>query len=407
VGILSLFIFSQLIIDIVGFKAEDNLCRCEVYISMPYSELSYHQEENILKSVFKIKLNLTGAKEITREWNKISYISSYQEAESRKLHILDQIDLLLEPGKYNIKIEAVSGSNIKSAQKSFEIESHLTGLYLSDIQLANKIEPTDSSGKFIKNGIRIIPNPQCLFGIRYFMLYAYTEIYNLNPESSYEVNYSIFNGLGELVQKLPTKTLFPASRDVTEVIDIDVANFKEGDYSLKLEVSQGEKITSEEKSFRVVKVEEEEFTTEELEYYDLIKYVASQKELEFYNNLPEEAKPNFLIIFWRKAGKELLHTLMERVKYSDANFSTTGELGRDSDMGRIWIRYGKPDEIERYPNEAVYNSCEKWIYFGQGGIVFVFVDKSDYGRYKLVYSSIPREPTNPDYRKWVNPEILE
>ncbi|MCK4306671.1 GWxTD domain-containing protein [candidate division WOR-3 bacterium] len=427
--ILFLFLF-QLTTDIAGFKTLNNFSRCEVYISMPYSELSYHkegdktavlpedasegshlpprEERDILKSTFKIRLNLAGAKEITKEWNKISYINSRQEAESRKFHILDQIDLFLQPGEYNMKIEVVSDSNTRSVQKSFEIGLPPSGLYLSDIQLATKIEPTDSLGKFIKNGLRIIPNPQCIFGRRYPVLYTYSEIYNLTPESEYGVSYSISNKLGELVQKLPTKTLYAEAKDVTEIMDIGIKNFKGGDYLLKIEVTQGEKIVSKEKSFRIAKaIEEEKFTAEELKYYDLIKYVTSQKELEFYNNLPNEAKPIFLVNFWGKAGKELLHAIMDRVKYSDTKFSTTGELGRDSDMGRIWIRYGKPDEREQYPHEAIYHSCEKWIYFGRGGIVFIFVDKSDYGRYELVYSNIHREPTDPSYRKWVNPEVLE
>ena len=375
VRILLLFLF-QLTTDIAGFKALNDFSRCEVYISMPYSELSYQKEGDVLKSSFKIRLNLAGAKETTKEWNKISYINSYQEAESRKFHILDQIDLFLQPGEYCVKIEVVSDSNVKSIQKSFKIGFPPSSLYLSDIQLATKIEPTDSLGKFIKNGLRIIPNPQCIFGKRYPVLYAYGEIYNLTPESEYEVNYSISNKLGELVQKLPAKTLYAEAKDVTEVMDIDIRDFKGGDYLLKIEVTQGEKIASEEKSFRIAKAtEEEKFTAEELKYYDLIKYIASQKELEFYNNLPDEAKPVFLINFWEKAGKEFLHAIMDRVKYSDTKFPTTGELGRDSDMGRIWIRYGKPDEREQYPHEAVYHSCEKWIYFREGGIIFIFVDK--------------------------------
>lgn len=407
-GIFFLIIFSQFSIDIAGFNVQDSFCRCEIYTSMPYSELSYQREENLFKSAFKIRLNLSGDKKVTKEWNKTSYISSYQSAKKRNLHILDQINLLLKPGKYNLKIEIVSDSNTNSVQKLFKIESSPKGLYLSDIQLATKIECTDSLGKFIKNGLRIIPNPQCIFGRRYSVLYAYSEIYNLNPENNYEVSYSILNESDELVQKLSPKILPASSKNVTEVAEINVKNFEEGNYLLKIEVLQGEITASKEKNFSVAKrIAKEEFTAEELKYYNLIKYIASSKELEFYNNLADEVKHNFLVNFWGKAGKELLHNLMERVKYSDDTFATIGELGRDSDRGRIWIRYGKPDEIEQYPYEVEYNSCEKWIYFRQGGIAFIFVDKAEDGRYELMYSSIPKEPTNPNYDKWVNPEILE
>jgi len=61
----------------------------------------------------------------------------------------------------------------------------------------------------------------------------------------------------------------------------------------------------------------EEFTSEEKQYYHLIKYVATPEELATYKALPEDKKEEFLKRFWAAKGKNLLHVLIERIKYAE------------------------------------------------------------------------------------------
>ncbi|MCK4352759.1 GWxTD domain-containing protein [candidate division WOR-3 bacterium] len=411
-GILLLIIPFQISLDIARFKAENNLNLCEVYISIPYSDLSYKEEKGILKSTFKIRLNIKSpeSKTLSRVWDRISYINSYEQAKSRELHALDKLDLFLESGKYDLELEILGNGIAKRARKSFEIIDFDTSFSLSDIEFATKIESAEE-GKFIKNGLQIIPHPQAIFGKRYSILYIYAEIYNLKKDSPYKVDYLIFNTSGKIVKKLPAKSSIPKASDIAETGGINIITLKEGTYIFKLQITQDNKTIQKERPFYIVKGlknrEEFKLTAEELKYYDLIQYVATSKELEFYNNLSEEAKPNFLVSFWRKVGKSLLNTLISRIKYADAHFPSINELGRDSAKGRIWIKYGKPDEIESYSADPSYRACDKWLYYSKGGMTFIFVDKSSCGRYTLVWSNTKEEQTDPNYKKWVNPELLE
>ena len=413
-GILSLIILFQLTIDIACFKAEDNFSLCEVYITIPYSELSYQEEEGLLKSTYQMNLKVESQdkeQEIYEQLDRTSYINSYEQAESRDLHILDELGLFLEEGKYSLEVELISGQNKKKIQKLLQIESFDTTLSLSDIELATKIETTEEEGKFVKNGLRVIPHPQAIFGRRYPILYAYTEIYNLRENIEYEVEYSILDTSKTVIKSLPPKKTLAEAADIAETGGINVAAFKEGTYILKIKVTQNGDTVAREKPFYGIesfeKEEEFELTEEELKYYDLIQYLASPKDIELYNSLPGRAKHHFLINFWRKLGRPFLDLFVERIKYVDDHFSSGIQKGRDSDQGRIWIKYGKPDETESYPLETTYRPCEKWIYYMKGSIIFIFVDKSGYGRYELIYSNIPEYPSLPDYIKWINPEILE
>ena len=421
-----LFLISQINIDIGRFKGTDEFRLCEVYISIPYSELSYKKEKDGFKADFKLRMSINTsdtqpvptqneAGAVVQEFSKVSYINSYEEAEAHNLQVLDQIDLFLKPGKYAMKLEVIPES--VSIEKPLEIDPVPSGLYLSDIQFATSIEPADEvqpqSGKFVKNGVKIIPNPQCLYGEKYTILYAYTEIYNLTQggatsNSNYEVKYNIFSETGESLYTMPEKSLPSISKDITEVGSVNVSAFKEGAYILKIDITQNDKSVAREKKFWVIKelTEEDKFTTEELKYYQEIKYIASPEDIKFYNKLSDKAKEAYLIRFWKKVGRPVLDSLIKRIKYADDNFSYTEKQGRDSDRGRIYIKYGKPNEVEKIQFDPTYQPSERWAYFGHGGIVFIFVDKLGDGRYGLMYSNIQDEPTVPDYMKWINPEIL-
>ena len=54
-----------------------------------------------------------------------------------------------------------------------------------------------------------------------------------------------------------------------------------------------------------------------------------------------------------------------------------------SDRGRIYVKYGPPDQVEEQPQTALQPAYLLWRYF-QPSAVFVFADRDGFGRYVLV-----------------------
>ena len=74
--------------------------------------------------------------------------------------------------------------------------------------------------------------------------------------------------------------------------------------------------------------------------------------------------------------------------------------GINSHMGRIYIQYGPPVDIERRPISAGTSQIvEIWTYPINGRTEFVFVDLRGDGEYTLVHSNHPDEYQNPDWEK--------
>ena len=114
----------------------------------------------------------------------------------------------------------------------------------------------------------------------------------------------------------------------------------------------------------------------------------------------------FIKIFWRQRDpdpdteeNEYREQFYERLAYANEHFSS-GMPGWKTDRGRIYIKFGKPDEIEAHPSGGPYQQksyegsgtittypFETWFYryipnVGSG-IEIEFVDPSGSGEYRI------------------------
>ena len=81
-------------------------------------------------------------------------------------------------------------------------------------------------------------------------------------------------------------------------------------------------------------------------------------------------------------------------------------IGRDgwrTDRGRIYIIYGEPDEIQRFPNSSDNKPYEIWNYNQiEGGVEFIFIDLSGFSEYTLVHSTKRGEIQDPSWQQLLN-----
>ena len=74
--------------------------------------------------------------------------------------------LKIEPGEYNFAIEfqEEESKNTGTYRDKIKVDSYPFGeLNMSDILLASNIIPAEEESKYIKNRLKIIPNPARIF----------------------------------------------------------------------------------------------------------------------------------------------------------------------------------------------------------------------------------------------------
>ncbi|MDZ4182372.1 MAG: GWxTD domain-containing protein, partial [Candidatus Cloacimonadaceae bacterium] len=135
-----------------------------------------------------------------------------------------------------------------------------------------------------------------------------------------------------------------------------------------------------------------------------------------WKNLDNNTKRRYVTQMWKNLArsvnlnaKDLIETVRERVEFADRSFGHF-KPGRTTDMGRIYIRNGKPDEIEKdtTSDETRYvrKDYQIWKYRGRTNAVYVFIDIQMSGNYQLIYvKNDENESSNPDYLRYLGEDF--
>src|SRR5438874_3146871 len=142
--------------------------------------------------------------------------------------------------------------------------------------------------------------------------------------------------------------------------------------------------------------------------------IISKEEEDAFKKLgSNEERERFIENFWRLRDpdsdtqeNEYREEYYERVAYVNQHF-TSGIPGYKTDRGRIYLKYGKPNEVESHPSGGTYNresyegggttstySFERWWYRnipGHNDIDIEFVDPTGSGEYRIARNPFEKD----------------
>ena len=138
-----------------------------------------------------------------------------------------------------------------------------------------------------------------------------------------------------------------------------------------------------------------------------VAYIITDEERKAFRKLEtDDERERFIEEFWRRRDpdpdtdeNEFREEYYERIAYANEHYAS-GIPGWKTDRGRIYITWGKPDEVETHPSGGSYNResyegggststypFERWFYRylpGVGsGIEIEFVDPTGSGEYRI------------------------
>jgi GWxTD domain-containing protein len=121
-----------------------------------------------------------------------------------------------------------------------------------------------------------------------------------------------------------------------------------------------------------------------------LRYIATQNEWQSLRALPESKYADGIQKFWEvhdpspgTLRNEARESFYQRVIIADERYTLHKKLkGWASDRGRIFIKYGEPDEILTEVHPIGLYPYISWIYY-RLNLEFVFADIGGYGQYTL------------------------
>jgi GWxTD domain-containing protein len=122
---------------------------------------------------------------------------------------------------------------------------------------------------------------------------------------------------------------------------------------------------------------------------EILSLIASTEELDPLRKAPEAQRPAAWAKFWAARDpdpttpeNEALDAYLERVQYVTREYSQFGP-GWRSDRGRVYIKYGAPEQVDTAMDDRAQGEYEIWRYYTRN-LNFVFYDMFGVGDFKLV-----------------------
>ncbi len=412
-------------LDLNTFPIDAQNTRIEAYYSVAFNELTFADTLQNSMASFAFSFKVVNENDVVVFQNacrKGARAASFEEQRDGDKKIIDQMSFALPPGQYRFTCEMVD----ENSQRTSRLEGDFTAvqrsdsLSLSEPQLATFIAAS-AGEQFVKAGRTVYPNPSRQYNYRNAILYIYFEVYNLHPfqqqeNDNFYIDYLITDKFGDsLIVTAPTPVAKPGAF-ATKMEALDIRGLERGAHVLTVHVHDPATGQSDSKSkmffVRGVPPDSNSLPMSKADikkYRDQIQYLATAEELRIYDSLPPEGKRNFIINFWKEKDRtpdtpenEFMNDYFSRLAYAEKNFKGKNG-GINSDMGRVFIIYGQPDDIQRHEVSMQSRPYIIWDYYtGKGKQSFYFVDRNRDGIYRLVHSTVLEEVKN---YNWMNDEL--
>ena len=338
-----------------------------------------------------------------------SFIAEYDA----NISVVDEDDVEVATGSFSDKIVVKKFSETTSRVKStilsssffVPLEDYLVSVNIKDIdtKLTSKkakkvnlddfsdtfqvyepifLKETDGEWGFSDNEFPIDAN-QIIIKENQLKFYQYATI----SPGDYTMVINVFSG-----KKLQWTDTINSSSDnkvVSHLINLETKDINKVDLKIEVTVNQGELSASKSSKFK----SRDSFMFGGIGNIDLalsqMNYILTTDERKELKNLKQSEKENFFKKSWARRDpkpetkiNELMDEYYARVQFAEENFSRGSSGGWRSDMGMIFILFGKPDDIQRYSSMQSNYTYETWYYFSIGE-EFAFVDDYGFGDYRL------------------------
>lgn len=370
--------------DVAVALDSDGRPALSVSLSVPYGELQWLKLQRGYGAgmEFSVSFQPRRAGRIYGDvWERRVVLPDFELTRSSTRAVVDKRTFQVPPGRYNVRLTLRDfNADMQSlARGTIEVPDYSrVPLGFADLELGT----VDSLGAFSPVATRS-------FGLEVSRLAARAELFDRRPGAwprHYDFHYRLLDDQGEPILQGDKGATLARSADPL-VVKPDSSALFVGAYTFELELTEGKSRWRVDRSFTVEESgppRGKEFTR----MLDALAYIADQREIDHLKNLPPEDQARGWDEFWKRRDptpdtprNEAMLEFLRRVRYAGAHFQGYGP-GWRSDMGRIYIKFGAPDQVDSRPANSIEPPTEIW-YYNQPYRRFVFRDQDGFGRFVL------------------------
>jgi GWxTD domain-containing protein len=433
---------SSLVVRAVRFyRAEQKQTRVKGLVQIPLSSISAPEGSGSSSYMVTVRLaDSTGLTLYQQSWRSRVLAG----AATPDAYTVEIVDFAIAPGEYRLDVGVKDSISGRQMSASTEIDALSDTSQASDLLIAPQIRLVSAADTLPKPGefragsslvtaaAQVIVTP--LRSKVFYLLEAYS-----NKEAKGTMAVSVVDSGGKTIVHTPPVEVAVAAGGSILKGQIDLAGLPPGPYSLVTDLHVGDRTVkrsadlvmaplgealARDTSLRAAeRVTDEGFfaslPVEDLERAEApLSYIAKSGELSAWSNkLTPAAKRRFLTQFWmardptsgtpRNERREAFYAAIDYANRAYREGGRNPVAGWRSDRGRIYTKYGAPDEVLRRQQEGRAPPYEVWSYAKKKGGYYIFADRSGFGAYTLIYSNDLKEPGLPGWAELLGAPAVE
>ncbi|MBT4361702.1 MAG: GWxTD domain-containing protein [Candidatus Marinimicrobia bacterium] len=360
-------------------------------------------------------------------WTR-TYRAPDRQSVSKLTWVPDISKFYVEPGDYMLQVTIVDVHSKKqqTMRRPISLELYPSDeLAISDITIASQVIKAKAENEFTRYGYDVVPNAQRTFTTSAPMMYYFFEAYGLSGMGKYDMHAEILSLNGDVVQDFPSSTKPMPGASVVEWGGLNTAGLGSGIYKLAVEITDGvtNKTSSQKRTFYILRETgtKQEVTESKDDYvglsasqvddiYKVVSIIMDKKEKRLFEKSDDVGKRKVLTAFWERRDpdtetpiNEFKVEFYQRVQIANRNFGSESDNGWSTDRGRVLIKYGPPSNIEEQQSSLDQKPWITWDYYEiEGGVHFIFVDRTGYGSFQLVTSNARDEVQDADWQRFLD-----
>lgn len=350
---------------------------------------------------------------------------------------VEHASFVAEPGRYTVEMSLTDSATGRVSAESTQVVAFASAPGASDLLLASGIraasgaDTSPAQGEIRKGGTLLQASGGEVLTPREARLGYYLELYPARAETA-TVSLRVLRADSSQVVAVPTAAVPLAAGGGAVEATLDLSGLPPGAYRLEASATSGGSTVTRTASFRMAGFETESrvaavaeagaprgpfdaMTEAQLDSaYGPLIYLMRSSEQGIYSSLTLEGKRRFLDRFWAQRdptpgtpANEEMRAFYARVNEANRRYREGGASeipGWRTDRGRIFIRYGEPDETMQRPQAPTTAPYEVWKYSQKRALKFVFMDLTRFGNYSLIYTNDRHEVSRPDWQALLGPE---
>jgi GWxTD domain-containing protein len=409
------------------YRPQVQQTRIKAFIEIPYAILTPVVGSSSGHLVYKIAVTLADSSGLTllrQEW----WGRGRSELQGLGASALETLDFAVAPGGYRLHVAVLDSISGASKEVSTEVHGFSTPPRISDLWLAPKMRLASADDTvpmpgelregrtLVTAAARVILTP--LRSTTYYLVEAYADTQKVGT-----MQMMVSDSTGKsLVRTPPTPVTVTAGGGILKG-QMDLAGLPAGQYTMTFTLVSGTDTASRSADFLMQGLEETlgrdvvdraarrvtdqgyfaEMHAAQLDEAEApLYYIAQSAELAAYDKkLSLAAKRKLLTEFWAKRDptpgtprNESRERFYQAIADANRNFTEGGRRpvpGWKSDRGRIYARYGAPDDKLDRQQEGTAPRYQVWRYTRERSRYYVFADRTGFGTFVLMTTNDTKE----------------